>query len=295
MPTETINIPDLDMQHMTDLAQPVDGLTPQEMDRAEEITVQKPGSNMLWVEIVWGTGEIDKFSVKSTPQNDLLYNRDKYQFQGKSLYTILFGDEHTRVIISEDPYVAVKPGPYRDTYRLWVENELESVLTSPDQSRVVLTGVVELTEEQDATKLARIYENIRENQINREAVLALLNNGYIPESDRIEEKADGLVVDEMLLLTWENEFHLYTETWSDGAFTPNGNAKEKPGEFREITIKEVHGDRSIEIDGITYQMTSDEHIFMRRLEWILNWERHLDDGEIECMKRTVPIIQEHNL
>lgn len=280
---------------MADLAQPADGLTPDEIDRAEGISVDKPGPNMLFVKVHWGTGESDQFSVKSTPQNDLLYNRDKYQFQGKSLYTILFGDEHSRVIISDDPYIAVKPGPYRDTYRLWVETDLESVLTPPDRSHEVLQGIVELTDEQNATKLARIYETIRENQVNREAILALYNNDYIPESDRVEPKADGIVVDEMLLLTWENEFHLYTDTWSDGAFTPSGNPKEKPGEFREITVQDVPGDRTIEVNGATYEMTEDEHIFMRRLEWMLNWEHHLEDGEVECMKRTVPIIQEHNL
>lgn len=265
-----------------------------EVTMAESIDVRQPGANMLWVTIDWGDKE-EVFDVKATPENRMLFDRDQFTFDGKSLYTLLFGDEHSRAVLMDDPFVAIKPGPYKDTYRVWAGDEVTSVLTPPSKSKEVLQGVVTCTEHDAAGPLRDIYTTIQEEQVNRNALLALLEKDYFSDSDRIEPKADGFVIDDYFLLTWEAEFFIYTETWKEGAFTPRGDPKEKPGEFREITVQETPETCDMELGGAIYRMNEDEWLFVRRLQWILNWRDNMDDAEIASVERTVPILQEHNI
>lgn len=268
--------------------------SPADVQTAEDITVRKPGANMLWVTIDWGDSE-EVFDVKATPENQMLFDREQFTFNDQSLYTLLFGDEHSRAVLMDDPFVGVKPGPYKDTYRLWAGDKLSPVLTPPSESRDVLQAIVTCAEHYTAEPLSDIYSTIEEEQVNRNALLALLENGFFNEDERIEPKADGFVVDDYFLLTWEAEFYIYTETWKEGAFTPRGDPKEKPGEFREITVKEIPGPCDMELNGAIYHMGEDEWIFTRRLEWILNWRQNMDDAEISSVERTVPILQEHSI
>lgn len=260
---------------------------------AERIEVCQPGSNMLWVEIDWGNRK-DMLDVKATPENKILFDREKFTFNGQCLYSLLFGNEHSRAVLMNQPYVAVKPGPYNDTYRLWVEDEVNDVLTPPSESKRVLEGIVDCTEYETHIPLKDMHDDIMENQVNRSALLNLLDNGFF-EEERIEPKGDGFVIDDYFLLTWESKFHIFTEQWKEGAFTPSGNPKEKPGEFREITVKNDLDDCYMELNGVNYHMSEKEWVFVRRLQWILNWKENMDNSEISSVERTVPILQEYDI
>lgn len=270
-------------------------VTPREVESADDIRVKKPGANMLWIEVDWGNGDTESFSVKATPENSMLFNRNKYTFNGNSLYSLLFGDAHTRVVISEDnPYLAVKPGPYNDTYRLWVDSPIKPILTYSDQSKDVLRGIVQFAEQENPSPLVELYENVSESQINRDSIMTLYDEGHL-EGDRIEPTADGFVVDDLFLITWEAKLYIYTDTWKDGAFTPQGNSKDKPGQFQKITVN-IDDDIEFESEsGVRYTLGELEQKFIYRLDWICDWEENLDAANVESVKRTVPMIQKHDI
>lgn len=264
------------------------------VESAESISVCQPGSNMLWVEIDWGD-EKETIDIKATARNKMLFDRDEFMFDGKSLYSLLFGDEHSRAVLMRDPYVAVKPGPYNDTYRIWVEDEVMDVLTPPSESKRVLDGIVICAEDRTHIPLKNVCDDIIKNHINKNAVLNLLDSDYLDTEGRVEVKGDGLVVDDYFLLTWEAEFYVYTDQWKEGAFTPSGDSMDKPGQFREITVEDIPDDFVMTLNGVNYQMTELEWVFTRRLYWILNWKENIDDAEVSSVQRTIPILQEYNI
>jgi hypothetical protein len=271
-----------------------DDKTLDDIEEAQEVSVSTPGaskmtdSSLLWVEVCEG-GKERKFCVNATERNRLLYDRERYTYDGKSLYTILFKDRDKRAVLNKSPFIAVKPGPHVDTYRLWFKDRISSVLTMPEQSSCVLEAICDYLDTQQLSGLEEVYKDTVENYVDRDAIHSLIISDF--DKSRLDMNTDGLTIDDIFLLTWDSKFYLYTEDWTNGAFTPQGEQKEKPSEFVSLSF-DCPSKKNIEINGVRYELSSLEHEFVRKLQWILNWKKNIDDAKVASIERTVPIIQQ---
>lgn len=264
-------------------------VTVEELEAAEDVTV-KDLSNMLLIEI-----DGRATHVSNTPKNKLLYDRETYAVNGKSLYTLLHGaDEGERVVLNEDPYVAVAPSQHENVYRLWYgARDQYSVRTPVDRVEDVLRGIIDLVEDDDPGTLADVYDQVINNQVRREIVGLFLDFEKLP-TDRIDVLAEGWLLDEMFLITWDAEVYLFTESWKAGSYDPRSAKQyEQPGEFLTITPTDDAGNpvevepQEIPLGDRTVRFGELEWLFIYRVRWMLDWEHNLDDpAKVEVIKRT---------
>lgn len=272
----------------------IDGLGPNDVSAADNITVKELGGNTIRVIIEWGD-RTEKLMPAATPHNRMLFDREQYSYEGRSLYELLFGDAHRRVTLQQSPLLAIKPGPFEDTYRLWYDSE-DDVLTQEAESHRLFRGLTEFTEQSDDSRLKDLHNEIREEQISRNAMTALFRDRCFGEdTDRIEVVSDGISVDGIFLLTWNAKFFLLTERWTEGAFTPSGDPKQKPGQVRTLNFDAESGISEISVNGVTYKIGKKDRLFMKRLNWILNWRDNFTEQEVRKFETTIPLIQELNI
>ncbi len=265
-------------------------VTVEDLEAAEDVEV-KDLSNMLLIEI---DGRATYMS--NTPKNKLLFDRETYAVNGKSLYTLLHGaEEESRIVLcDDDPYVAIAPSPHENVYRLWYGSRNQySVRTPVGRVEDVLRGIISLVEDDDPEQLADVYTHVIDNQVRREIVGLFLDFGKLP-TDRIEVLAEGWLIDEMFLVTWDAEVYLFTDNWRAGSYDPRSSEQyEHPGEFLTITPTDDAGEpidpepHDVSVGEQTVRFGKLEWVFIYRVQWLLDWEHNIDDpAKVEVIKRT---------
>ena len=272
---------------------PTDGfneLSVDEIEAAESVEVTEL-PNMLLIEI-----DDAMTYVSNTPKNKLLFDRERFAVEGKSLYTLLHGNDGMRVVLSyRDPYVALSPAQHEDVYRLWFgSRDHYDVRTPVDQVESVLEGIIDAVEYEDYTKLKDVYNYVINNQVRRELVEMFLDHGSFADRDRVDVTDEGWVIDGMFLVTWEAKVYLYTDSWKEGSYDPRRSTQyEKPGEFVTIQPKYPDGTpkeyepRDIPVGNATITLGELELLFIDRVIWMLDWEDNIDDpAKVGVIKRT---------
>lgn len=271
---------------MTAQSGPSDGfneLTVDEIEAAESVEVTEL-PNMLLLDI---DGTVTY--VSNTPKNKLLFDREKFSINGKSLYSLLHGNDGMRVVLSyDDPYVALSPSQHEDVYRLWYgTRDHHDVRTPVEQVEKVLNGIIEVVEDDDPSALKEVYDHVINNQVRREVVGLFLDFGKLP-TDRIDVMAEGWLIDEMFLVTWDAKVYLWTDSWKEGSYDPRRSTQyEKPGEFITIEPEKELEPTDIPVGNQTYRFGKLERLFVHRVNWMLDWEHNIDDpANVRVIKRT---------
>lgn len=221
--------------------------------------------------------------MADTPKNRMLYDRENYSVGGKSLYTILHSNGGQRVILSDDPYVAVSPTIHESQYRLWMDSD-HPVKTPPKLSEDVLRGIIDVTDEGDKSRLERVFFEVLNNRVRRDVVRFPIDMGKLPE-DRIEIIADGWLIDGMFLVSWDATIYLYTSDWKTGSYDPRSSRKrEEPGEFIGIQPDKEFEAYEMTVGDETFHFGELEQLFLWRVRWMLDWEINIED---EALKTTV--------
>lgn len=257
----------------------------QTVDKIEARTISK---NMMQVKIT-NNGETTKQILKPTLKNELIFNKEKYNLNGKSLYDILFGNSNKRVQINESPDAFVQPGPFEDTYRLWYKKPYDSALTTSDQSLEVLRAIKDCIQDDDLSEFKDLYDSIKEEYVNRDLFMQVADELF-EDSSRVESTERGIVVDDILLVTWDAELHLNTERWQKGTFSPYGQNYDKPKELRTLEFEEKSSFK-LELGNAVYELDNDDWVFFRKLVYAKNWEDNLLRTEVETLKGTMPLIK----
>lgn len=258
--------------------------------RADTVSVEEVASNMLLV-----TVDDTIFPVQNTPKNHLLYNRDDFAINGKSLYTILHTNPDKRIVISEEPYAAVSTSQFEESYRLWYDDPDGYMVKTPvSRATDVLQGIIDAFEENDCGRLNDIYYDVLDDQVRREKVNLLLDpelsiSASLP-ADRIDVLPEGWLIDGMFLLTWDAEVFLYTENWRSGSYQPRTSEQnEEPGQFMEVqpSSQSILEPREEQIFGDDVRFGEKECLFIYRATWFLDWKHHLDDeAQADVIQRT---------
>lgn len=226
--------------------------------------------------------------VNNTPKNKLLFDREQYAVNGKSLYTLLHGSDDTRIVLDADPYVALAPTQHEDVYRLWYGTpERNSVRTPVERVADVLNGIIDVVEDNDHDCLKGVYDHVINNQVRREVVGLFLDYNKLP-TDRIEVMAEGWVIDDMFLVTWDTDVYLWTDTWKEGSYDPRSSQQyEQPGEFVTIEPQGELDPRDVRVGTQTYRFGKLERLFIYRVNWMLDWEHNINDpAKVATIKRT---------
>lgn len=258
--------------------------------KADEVSVEEVASNMLLV-----TVDDTIFPVQNNPKNKLLYDRENFAINGKSLYTILHANPDKRIVISDEPYAAVSTSQFEESYRLWYDNPDGYMVKTPvSRAKDVLQGIIDTFEDNDCSLLEDVYYDVLDNQVRREKVNLLLDpdlsSAASLPSDRIDILPEGWLIDGMFLLTWDAEVYLYTENWRSGSYQPRTSEQnEEPGQFMEVrpSSQSVIEPREEEIFGDTVRFGEKECLFIYRATWFLDWKHHLDDeAQANVIERT---------
>lgn len=277
----------------------------EDIDAADEVEILNLGSNMMLVRtrntsksplptkflgakpcVSRVEEEVISHPLADTPRNRLLYDRENYSIDGKSLYTMLHSDGGRRVVLSDKPYIAVAPTVHESQYRIWVDSEYP-VKASPRFSEKILKGIVEVSDSGDATLLEEVYEEVINNRVRREAVRFPLEMKKLPD-DRIEIIPEGWLIDGMFLVTWDATIYLYTSDWNTESFDPrSSNKQEEPGEFIGITPNDEFEPYEMTVGDKTYKFGKLEQLFIWRVRWMLDWEHNIEDEALKAnIKRT---------
>lgn len=250
-----------------------------DVEAADTVRITKEMSNMLLV-------EIDDFVtyMSNNPKNKLLFDREKYSVDGKSLYTVLHADEARRVVLHDDPYVAIAPTPHEDAYRLWYGAQDKYMVKTPvEKVETLLEGVIDTVDNGNVEKIKELYDYVIDNQVRREVVGKLLDFGKLP-TDRISTRHEGWLIDDMFLVTWEADVYLFTDHWKQGSYHPRRSSQyEEPGEFVTIDPEEELEPKDIPIGQQTYRFGKLELLFLYRVNWMLDWRTNIDDPALAAV------------
>lgn len=256
-------------------------LTIDEIEAADDVAVTEL-PNMLLIEI-----DDMMTYVSNTAKNKLLFDREQYSVNGKSLYTLLHGNDDTRVVIASDPYIALSPTQHEDVYRLWYGTpDRNSVRTPVGRVEDVLNGIIDVVEDDEPGRFQDVYDHVINNQVRREVVGLFLDYNKLP-TDRIEVMAEGWVIDGMFLVTWDTEVYLWTDSWKEGSYDPRRSTQyEQPGEFVTANPKEELEPMDLNVGTQTYRFGKLERLFIYRVNWMLDWEHNIDDpAKVATIKR----------
>lgn len=256
---------------MSDSNEPID------IENAEDVEIVEGGelANMFLVKV---NGETKP--VKNTAKNKLLYKH--------GLYGFLYGGGNDRKVLSDDPYVAVKPLQTDGEYRVWHGAEDMGVTVPPSKAERLLNGVVDAIEHNDLSRVESVYRDILNNQVRRQVINPL--SIMYPQSEVVPTD-EGWVVRGLFKVTWEADVYLVGKDLDEGDYVRGGGGvtqTDEPQEFLTLEAQTVPEPKTVKITGQEYTLSELEMEFIAKIEYLLDFEEHIEDPSyIEVIKRQV--------
>lgn len=173
------------------------------------------------------------------------------------------GTEVLSLDVADQPPITVVPSEEAREFTLSV-GDYESIHLGPHKKSELVDALIEEEQEARAESLVTLFDRIRENRVRTEVIDAFL--GQQPFADTVESNADGWLIHDHLLLTWECEFyHPNTTTYERSGSTVEQGSSE-PAYEPDINPPESD-ERSVTLNGTDYRLTNAEMEFIARALW----------------------------
>jgi len=194
--------------------------------------------------------------VSKSPHNRLLYEH--------GLWGLLKDGSDILVLHSDEDRATVRVTPSDDAteFALEVGNGDPIHIGEHKKTDLVNALTTHFVDGNDEAKtLVGLYESIREDRIREDAMRHLAQ--VPPFTDDVELQADGWLIHDHLLLTWEREFYhpnTTTRTVSGSAVNP---ASSEPA--YQVSVGKPQGlARDVTLDGEQYRLTDGEMEFLAK-------------------------------
>jgi len=195
--------------------------------------------------------------VSKSPHNRLLYEHGLWGLlKGGTDILVLHSDDEARAT------VRLTPSDDATEFALEVGNGDPIHIGEHNKSKLVEALRVHFEcDDEDARPLVALYESIREDRIREDAMRALAE--VPPFAEDVELQADGWLIHDHLLLTWEREFyHPNTTTRTVSGSAVNPASSEPAYQVSVGTPQDVS--RDVTLDGEQYRLTDGEMEFLAK-------------------------------
>jgi hypothetical protein len=206
-------------------------------------------------------------NIPKSPENRLLYEHN--------LYGLLREGDDILVIDHDDrPRVRLVAGENAVEYTLTVGNGGPLHLGAHMKGGLV-NRLVEVYEGDRAVEpLISYYDDVRRDRVRSDVISELAARE--PFASAVESSADGWLIHDHLLLTWERDLHHPDTT----AYNRRGNTvAEGSSEIAyELRVRNPSNDsdqRQLTVDGTTYRLTDAEMEFVAKATWGLKYAPRL--------------------
>lgn len=241
---------------------------PTDTDRDEPYILEETNANWYVVKPDGSTENIPK-----SPENRLLYEHNLYSFLRHGNDVLVFNtdsdDTEVRVIASEDA----------SEYDMIV-GDGDRLHLGPHLKSDLVNALIEVYDgdERDPAPLIEMYDDIRSERV-REPVINELS-AREPFASAVTTSADGWLIHDHLLLTWERDLHHPDTT----AYNRRGNtvaegSSEIAYELRVGEPSSDDADRQLTVNGETYRLTDAEMEFVAKAAWGLKYAPRLKEGD----------------
>jgi len=201
---------------------------------------------------------------------------------------LVFGDSETPATVFEvPPEIRVQSTHSDRVFTLQVDDG-RPVQNPPSETDRVLTGVLEIIENDVADTLVHLYEDLLDRQVDTD-LINTVQRRYAPVPPAsVDITDDGWVIEDMFLLTWLGTVYLVTRNFDEPTYRVGGGVSrtDEDVEFIGLTPRGEPEPFDYEIDGET--LDEREMLFLWKAYWLATYrERHDDDLFWDLIERHV--------